>query len=138
MGRAGKSLAKFGAPVALLLLIIYLAAGCKEDTCNGGGVCSGFVAKCTCFGNFVGEYCEHDCGCSGGGEQTDIEAIRAAAVSRDFVPPGVITFDGDEVPVQVRIAGGASRGVLELNLDDGGWDAVCKLRFFLGVHDFTT
>ena len=131
VGRAGKSLAKslakFGAPVALLLLIIYLAAGCKEDTCNGGGVCSGFVAQCTCFGNFVGEYCEHDCGCSGGGEQTDIEAIRAAAVSHDFVPPGVMTFDGDEVPAQVRIAGGGSRGVLELNLDGGGWDAVCKL-----------
>ncbi len=38
-----------------------------------------------------------------------------------------ISFDGQARSVQMRIAGGGSRGVLELNIDGGGWDAVCKL-----------
>eukprot|EP01045_Picozoa_sp_COSAG04_P055260 COSAG04_NODE_25149_length_311_cov_0.981132_1_plen_55_part_01 len=34
-------------------------------------------------------------------------------------------FAGEERGVQARIAGGGTRGVLELNINGGGWDAVC-------------
>ena len=42
-------------------------------------------------------------------------------------PPGsrTISISGSTTPIQVRIAGGGSRGVLEVNVNSGGWGAVC-------------
>eukprot|EP01045_Picozoa_sp_COSAG04_P033477 COSAG04_NODE_6943_length_1223_cov_1.238434_2_plen_87_part_01 len=79
---AAKMLLAAAAAIGAVLGITYAAAGCKEDTCNRNGVCSGLIAQCACTGLYAGEYCEAECDCSGNGNQTAIEAVRAAP----FVP----------------------------------------------------
>eukprot|EP01045_Picozoa_sp_COSAG04_P012827 COSAG04_NODE_879_length_9676_cov_154.321499_4_plen_582_part_00 len=124
--KAAKVLSAAAAVIGAVLFFTWLAAGCRADTCNGNGVCSGFpvVAECACEGNWVGEYCDHECGCSGNGEQMNIEAVRATNPILDSATPQMV-MGGDKRSVQMRIRGGASSGVLELNINGGGWDAVC-------------
>ena len=36
---------------------------------------------CACEGNWAGEFCETECDCNGRGNQTNITAVRAAALA---------------------------------------------------------
>ena len=36
------------------------------------------AGSCACEGNFIGEFCETECGCNGHGNQTNITAAREA------------------------------------------------------------
>eukprot|EP01045_Picozoa_sp_COSAG04_P033476 COSAG04_NODE_6943_length_1223_cov_1.238434_1_plen_310_part_10 len=77
------------------------------------------------------------CNCNGRGNQTGIEAARAA--SGGVLPSATVqmpmggtyrgTYRVTDRKVQLRIAGGGSRGVLELRIDGGRWDAVCDNSF---------
>eukprot|EP01045_Picozoa_sp_COSAG04_P006650 COSAG04_NODE_331_length_16597_cov_7.054310_8_plen_996_part_00 len=94
-----KSAGKLSSGMGAALLVVYLAAGCGEDTCNGNGSCGGLIAQCTCDEGFAGEHCEMDalteCGCGDHGVQTGVDAIAAAFAQR----PVLDSSDSSECPV---------------------------------------
>lgn len=78
---------------ALLLLLIAMGYGvlflitnyvandsCRRLDCGANGQCVVGVmgGYCACESNFIGQFCETECGCSGHGNQTAIEAEREA------------------------------------------------------------
>ena len=93
-----------------------IAAARASDSCDAG--------TCSCDGDFAGSRCQLDCGCSGHGTQTNIGGARAASAVVASATARM-AMGGTERSVQIRIAGGDSRGVLELAIDGDDWDAVC-------------
>eukprot|EP01045_Picozoa_sp_COSAG04_P016049 COSAG04_NODE_1311_length_7269_cov_4.533333_4_plen_417_part_00 len=66
-----------GAVTGVALAVVYATAGCGGLDCGANGQCvGGLIGECVCEGNFIGEICETECGCSGRGNQTAIEAAR--------------------------------------------------------------
>ena len=56
---------------------------------------------------------------------TDDSASSQSCLLNGFIPANSIDFDGQSQTVAVRLRDGGTRGVLELNIDGAGWDAVC-------------
>eukprot|EP01045_Picozoa_sp_COSAG04_P005491 COSAG04_NODE_255_length_18797_cov_46.325968_17_plen_455_part_00 len=59
---------------------VYFTAGCGgHPSCGANGHCVGLAsAACACEGNFIGQFCQAECGCSAHGSQTAIEDARQA------------------------------------------------------------
>eukprot|EP01045_Picozoa_sp_COSAG04_P013240 COSAG04_NODE_929_length_9364_cov_4.141932_1_plen_677_part_10 len=76
-----KRMATATACVLLVTTGVYFTKGCggSDLDCGANGHCVGLAsAACVCEGNFIGELCDTECGCLGHGNQTAIEAARAA------------------------------------------------------------
>ena len=66
--------------VQLVLLIVFFTKGCGGLDCGANGQCVGGLASaaCVCEGNFIGQFCDVECGCGEHGNQTAIEDARSA------------------------------------------------------------
>ena len=51
---------------------------CDGTACANGGSCAASGEACECEGNFIGNFCETECGCSGHGSQTAIGDARGS------------------------------------------------------------
>eukprot|EP01045_Picozoa_sp_COSAG04_P006354 COSAG04_NODE_310_length_17225_cov_12.768014_12_plen_520_part_00 len=58
---------------------VYFTNGCGGLDCGANGQCvGGLIGECVCEGNYIGQFCQTECGCSGHGSQTAIGDARGS------------------------------------------------------------
>jgi hypothetical protein len=115
------------------------SAGCGGGAAASASSCRGSSAFDSCIsGTYISSCCSSPCTSSyedcyfcsdpgnGGPQCFDPSTVSSClAQSGCTDSTTTIALNGAATPINARIAGGSTRGVLEVNVDGGGWGAVC-------------